>query len=56
MKLTLPVEECGQLLLLCGAAGYSGARIFPTLDGAGKAVVTEIKWSVEDEIRKQQTD
>lgn len=42
MKLTMPVEQSAKLVRLCGKAGYSGAKIFPTLDGAGKAVMLEI--------------
>ncbi|MBC3420693.1 FRG domain-containing protein [Pseudomonas sp. RW3S2] len=38
-KLTLPVFEAGRLLTLCCRAGFSGAEIYPTPDGAGKAVI-----------------
>lgn len=38
-KLTLPVFESARLLRLCCRAGFSGAEIYPTPDGAGKAVL-----------------
>lgn len=37
-KFTLPVYECPRLLTLCISAGFSAANIYPTADGAGKAV------------------
>lgn len=39
VKLTLPVYESAMLLSLCAEAGFSGADLFPTADGAGKAVI-----------------
>ena len=39
IKLTLPVFEAVKLLQLCGRAGFSGANIYPTPDGAGRAVI-----------------
>ncbi|MGE8045853.1 FRG domain-containing protein [Pseudomonas monteilii] len=38
-KLILPVFEAARLLQLCCRAGFSGAEIYPTPDGAGKAVL-----------------
>lgn len=38
LKITLPVEESVRLMVLCKKAGYNGSRLFPTLDGAGRAV------------------
>jgi len=38
-KLTLPVFESARLLRLCCKAGFSGSEIYPTPDGAGKAVL-----------------
>ncbi|EBV0828025.1 TPA: FRG domain-containing protein [Salmonella enterica] len=37
-KLTLPSFEAGRLLLLCNHSGFSAADIYPSADGAGKAV------------------
>lgn len=39
VKLTLPVDESARLLSLCAEAGFSAADLFPTADGAGKAVI-----------------
>lgn len=38
-KLTLPVFEAARLLALCCRAGFSGAQVYPTPDGAGRAVL-----------------
>ena len=46
MKITLPVEESVKLMVLCKKAGYNGARLFPTLDGAGRAVQDNINEKV----------
>lgn len=39
IKLTLPVFESLRLLHLCSRAGFSGANVYPTPDGAGRAVI-----------------
>lgn len=39
LKLTLPVFEAVRLLQLCCRAGFSGANVYPTPDGAGRAVI-----------------
>ncbi|WP_248917448.1 FRG domain-containing protein [Pseudomonas entomophila] len=39
LKLTLPVFESARLLGLCRRGGFSGAQIYPTADGAGRAVL-----------------
>lgn len=41
-KLTLPVFESVRLLDLCRRAGFSGAQIYPTPDGAGRAVLDDL--------------
>ncbi len=38
LKLTLPIKESGRLFELSEMGGFSGARMFPSIDGAGKAV------------------
>jgi len=38
LKLTLPVEECLELYELCVQFGFNAARLFPTADGASRAV------------------
>lgn len=38
IKLTLPVSEVSSLYRLCLKAGINGATIYPSADGAGKAV------------------
>lgn len=42
IKLTLPVFESVKLMRLCCKAGFSGAHIYPTPDGAGRAVIDEL--------------
>lgn len=42
VKLTLPVQECLRLRELCEKAGFSGATIYPSADGAGIAVIDSI--------------
>ncbi len=37
-KCILPVYECASLLSLCIKSGFSGSNIYPSADGAGKAV------------------
>ena len=37
-KLTVPVSESGKLLELCTKIGISAARMYPSADGAGRAV------------------
>jgi len=39
MKLTVPVKQSNRLHELCGLAGFTGATIYRSADGAGKAVV-----------------
>ena len=41
-KVTLPIEESIRLLELCEKAGFCGGRLFPSLDGAGKATMTKL--------------
>ncbi len=38
-KLTMPVFESARLLELCSVAGFNSATMFPSADGAGKAVL-----------------
>lgn len=42
IKITIPVFESSSLLRLCTIAGFNGAYIYPTADGAGKAVIDEM--------------
>jgi len=47
-KLLLPVNESVRLQELCRLAGFSGATIYPTADGAGKAVMDSLNlWALE---------
>lgn len=47
-KLILPVHESVRLQELCRLAGFSGATIYPTADGAGKAVMDSLNlWALE---------
>ncbi|WP_154583518.1 FRG domain-containing protein, partial [Pseudomonas syringae] len=39
MKLTIPIYESARLLGLCASAGFSGADVYPSADGAGRAVI-----------------
>jgi hypothetical protein len=49
LKLTLPVSEAKSLFRLCLKAGINGATIYPSADGAGKAVQDSINsWAIED--------
>ena len=59
LKITLPVFEASSLLRLCTIAGFSGAYIYPTADGAGRAVIDEMnvdgaasKWNTEKNLVK----
>ena len=59
LKITLPVFEASSLLRLCTIAGFSGAYIYPTADGAGRAVIDEMnvdgaasKWNAEKNLVK----
>ena len=46
LKLTLPLRECVRLLELCSKAGFTGATMFPSADGAGRAVMDSLRsWS-----------
>lgn len=54
LKFTLPVFQASSLLRLCNIAGFSGAYIYPSADGAGKAVIDEMnvdgaatKWNID---------
>lgn len=42
LKLTIPVSEAKNLYRLCIKAGFNGATIYPSADGAGKAVQDSI--------------
>lgn len=42
LKLTLPVYESVELLRLCSLAGFNAATIYPTADGAGRAVLDDM--------------
>jgi len=42
IKLTLPVYESAELLRLCSIAGFNAATIYPTADGAGRAVIDDM--------------
>lgn len=42
LKLTLPVFESVKLMRLCCRAGFSAANIYPTPDGAGRAVIDDM--------------
>lgn len=47
LKLTLPVKEVLNLYHLCSKAGINGATIYPSADGAGKAVQDSINsWAI----------
>lgn len=49
LKLTLPVSEAKELYSLCSKAGVNGATIYPSADGAGKAVQDDINlWAIEN--------
>ncbi|MBF8742157.1 FRG domain-containing protein [Pseudomonas guariconensis] len=55
IKLTLPVYESVQLLNICSRAGFDAATIYPSADGAGKAVGDDMnknfaraKWNVDE--------
>lgn len=45
-KVTLPIQESIRLLDLCERAGFCGARLFPSLDGAGKATMTKLSSNI----------
>lgn len=54
VKLTIPVLESGRLMQLCAKAGFSAANIYPSADGAGRAVVDDLfrdaayeRWNAE---------
>ncbi|MEO3724742.1 FRG domain-containing protein [Pseudomonas syringae] len=54
IKLTLPVFESAELLKICSRAGINGATIYPSADGAGRAVCDDMnknsareKWNVD---------
>lgn len=41
-KLTLPVFQSRRLWYLCSMAGFNGASIYPSADGAGRAVIDDL--------------
>ena len=43
-KYILPVNESGRLYELCRIVGITAATIFPSEDGAGKAVMDNINY------------
>jgi hypothetical protein len=45
-KLTLPAYEAVRLMRLCGRVGINAARVYPSIDGAGRAVVDDMKMSL----------
>lgn len=48
LKITLPVEQSCRLLELCAKAGFTGATIYPSADGAGKAVMDSMNiWAYQ---------
>ncbi|MCK2116099.1 FRG domain-containing protein [Pseudomonas fulva] len=54
LKLTLPVYEAARLLHLCSRAGFNAATIYPTADGAGRAVLDDMntegartRWNID---------
>lgn len=56
LKLTLSVDEALNLYYLCLKAGINGATIYPSADGAGKAVQDSINsWTIDkiDKNRKE---
>ncbi len=54
LKLTLPIKASIRLLELCNKIGYSGAMMYPSADGAGKAVMDNvIYWAVKKKLNPQ---
>ncbi|WP_226701879.1 FRG domain-containing protein [Microbulbifer elongatus] len=48
LKITVPVKESVRLQELCGSIGFTGARIYPSADGAGKAVMDSLNlWALQ---------
>ncbi|RZK28932.1 MAG: FRG domain-containing protein, partial [Hymenobacter sp.] len=43
IKLTIPAFEAVRLMHLCNKSGINAARVYPTADGAGKAVIDDFK-------------
>lgn len=53
LKITLPIEQSCRLLELCEKAGFTGATIYPTADGAGKAVIDSINiWAYQRKLKQ----
>jgi hypothetical protein len=51
-KLTLPVEESLKLFEYCSQVGISAATIYPSIDGAGKAVSDSFNaWAASRKMR-----
>ena len=49
MKLTIPVKESMRLLELCEKIGFSSAKMYPSADGAGRAVMDSINlWAARN--------
>ena len=49
IKLTIPVEESSRLLELCTKIGFSAAKMYPGVDGAGRAVMDSINlWAARN--------
>ena len=42
IKITIPIEQSLRLLKLCDKCGFSGAKMYPSADGAGLAVMDSI--------------
>lgn len=52
-KFTVPISESPRLVHFCERAGVSGARMFPSADGAGQAVVRNTDlWAAEAVLRE----
>jgi hypothetical protein len=59
IKLTIPSFEAGRLWLLCSKAGFNGANIYPSADGAGRAVMDDLfrdaayeKWNETEQLMR----
>lgn len=49
--LTLPSTQSIRLMELCNKAGFTGASIYPSADGAGKAVIDNMNlWSAKEKL------
>jgi hypothetical protein len=53
IKISIPVKESIRLHELCVKAGFTGATIYPSADGAGKAVMDTVNsWAAKDRYNK----